>query len=376
MNIIKSYIVTNIPADSGTIAAGGGVWGAITGSLSDQTDLHNALGLLEVTPQTADYTLVLTDAFRTVPVNAATTKTVTVPANASVAFPINTVIGVKWETGAVGQPAVAAAVGVTINNTAGNLLVPAATTVGYLKKIGTNEWDFYNGVAGSGSGDVAGPSSALDGAIVLYDGTTGKLIKDSTKVLSTVGGNLAALANPGAVRFLRINADNTVTARTAAEMVTDLLGTRRFVLTGTPPSTSSTSETILGAITIPANTFLANDKIRIKLFLTKVGAVGGLVFDLKVNTTEVLAGATDIGTLGTVAGNLSIPFQREIFVKASNSSLVFPAATQVANDDIVVSTICTTLTTDWTVQQVIFVAVDLAAADTITTSFFDIEIIR
>jgi hypothetical protein len=40
--------------------------------------------------------------------------------------------------------------------------------------------------------------------------------------LTTVGTNLATLPNPSAVRFLRINADNTVTARTAAEMVSDL----------------------------------------------------------------------------------------------------------------------------------------------------------
>jgi hypothetical protein len=47
---------------------------------------------------------------------------------------------------------------------------------------------------------------------------TASLITDST----TVGQNLVKLPNPSAVRFLRINADNTVTARTAAEMVTDL----------------------------------------------------------------------------------------------------------------------------------------------------------
>jgi hypothetical protein len=40
--------------------------------------------------------------------------------------------------------------------------------------------------------------------------------------LTTVGTNLATLANPSAVTFLRVNADNTVTARTAAEMVSDL----------------------------------------------------------------------------------------------------------------------------------------------------------
>jgi hypothetical protein len=39
---------------------------------------------------------------------------------------------------------------------------------------------------------------------------------------TTVGGNLFTLTNPSAVRFIRINADNTVTPRSAADMLTDL----------------------------------------------------------------------------------------------------------------------------------------------------------
>jgi hypothetical protein len=46
--------------------------------------------------------------------------------------------------------------------------------------------------------------------------------KQATIGLTTVGTNLATLANPSAITFLRVNADNTVTARTAAEMVSDL----------------------------------------------------------------------------------------------------------------------------------------------------------
>lgn len=52
---------------------------------------------------------------------------------------------------------------------------------------------------------------------------------------TTVGGNFLGLTNPGAIRFVRINADNTVTARTAAEMRTDLgattVGGNLFTLT-------------------------------------------------------------------------------------------------------------------------------------------------
>lgn len=39
---------------------------------------------------------------------------------------------------------------------------------------------------------------------------------------TTVGGNLFTLTNPGAIRFVRLNADNTVSSRTAAEMLSDI----------------------------------------------------------------------------------------------------------------------------------------------------------
>lgn len=78
------------------------------------------------------------------------------------------------------------------------------------------------GSGGGGTGDVVGPASALNNSVVLYDGTTGKLLKDSGKVLTTVGGNILALTNPSAITWLRLNADNTVTSRTAAQTLTDL----------------------------------------------------------------------------------------------------------------------------------------------------------
>jgi hypothetical protein len=46
--------------------------------------------------------------------------------------------------------------------------------------------------------------------------------KQNSIGLTTVGNNLATLPNPSAVRYLRINADNTVAALTLAELKTDL----------------------------------------------------------------------------------------------------------------------------------------------------------
>jgi hypothetical protein len=61
-------------------------------------------------------------------------------------------------------------------------------------------------------GAVVGPASATDNRFALFNGTTGKIIKDAGFAATTVGQNLVSLTNPGAIRFVRINADNTVSS--------------------------------------------------------------------------------------------------------------------------------------------------------------------
>jgi hypothetical protein len=61
-------------------------------------------------------------------------------------------------------------------------------------------------------GAVVGPASSTTNALAVFNGTTGKLIQNSSFVPTTVGGNLINLTNPGAIRFVRINADNTVSS--------------------------------------------------------------------------------------------------------------------------------------------------------------------
>lgn len=91
--------------DSGwaVFAAGGGgggaAWGAITGLLSDQADLQAALDAkaaagIPQNSQSANYTLVLADANKHIlhPSADTTARTMTVPANADVAFPIGTAV--------------------------------------------------------------------------------------------------------------------------------------------------------------------------------------------------------------------------------------------------------------------------------------------
>jgi hypothetical protein len=96
--------------------------------------LFDNIFFLESSEKTADYTLALADLGKVVPFNSTSARTLTVPTNATVAFPIGTVIGVyNMNTGLV---TVAAAGGVTVRN-AGQLEQFREVS---LRKRATNEW--------------------------------------------------------------------------------------------------------------------------------------------------------------------------------------------------------------------------------------------
>lgn len=75
---------------------------------------------------------------------------------------------------------------------------------------------------GGGSGDVVGPSSATDSAFALFDGTTGKLIKDSAKTLTSksdaninsasVSSGTMTLDCTGLVGDVQFNASTSISA--------------------------------------------------------------------------------------------------------------------------------------------------------------------
>jgi hypothetical protein len=102
---------------------------------STQDALVNVRTLIEeTTVRTADYTLALTDAGKVVPVNKVGTGTVTVPLNATVEFPVGTVLYVyNMSSSAL---TVAAAGGVELRNGGALAQYSQAT----LRKRDTNEW--------------------------------------------------------------------------------------------------------------------------------------------------------------------------------------------------------------------------------------------
>jgi hypothetical protein len=152
---ITDIVVSGTPADNEVLAydSGSGDWinqtaseagiaeASHTHTTSDITDIATYVSdnaaprlLTEVTAKTANYTLTIGDLNKVVPFNSASTRTLTVPTDASVAFPIGSVVNIyNLNTGNVN---IVGASGVTVRN-AGALAQYGEVS---LRKRGTNEW--------------------------------------------------------------------------------------------------------------------------------------------------------------------------------------------------------------------------------------------
>ena len=108
---------------------------------SSTSKWKNATGsttLVPVSARAASYTLTLSDAGEAVEITSASATTLTVPPNASVAFPVGTVIEVaRLGAGAV---TVAAGSGVTLQSADGDLGLRVQYSVLSLRKRATDTW--------------------------------------------------------------------------------------------------------------------------------------------------------------------------------------------------------------------------------------------
>lgn len=143
---VNKFDIVYVDANDGSSGGGSSTWGAITGTLSSQTDLQNALNakvdkIITTNRQTASYTLALTDANKLVEMNVATANNLTVPPNASVAFPIGTPIDIS-QYGA-GITTIVAGSGVTIRSANNWFKMNAQYAGASIVKIGTNEWYLF-----------------------------------------------------------------------------------------------------------------------------------------------------------------------------------------------------------------------------------------
>ena len=132
------------PTFTGTAAAPTATQGTATTQLATTAFVDVAVKTLLINTPTASYTLVLADAGKNVRMNVATANTLTIPLNATVAFPIGTQLVFK-QAGA-GQTTLTPISGVTLNSASG-LKTRAQHSGGTLIKVGTNEWDVMGDLA-------------------------------------------------------------------------------------------------------------------------------------------------------------------------------------------------------------------------------------
>ncbi len=157
-----------------------------------------ALGdLRPANAQTTDYTLVLADAGKSVDLNAATAKNVTVPPNASVAFPIGALVEVA-QAGA-GAVTLVAGGGVTIT---GDTVTPGEGGSLLLRKTATNTW--WSSIG------------ALRAGMVITEGKPWWNVESVAELTSAItaavgaGGGLVRVAVPIALGATAVTVPDTV----------------------------------------------------------------------------------------------------------------------------------------------------------------------
>lgn len=95
-------------------------------------------GLVSINTQTDNYSLVLTDLNKIVEINSGTSKTLTIPTNASVAFDIGTRVAIRQA--GTGTVTIAGDVGVTVQSESSAFDLAGQYAMAMLFKIDTNTW--------------------------------------------------------------------------------------------------------------------------------------------------------------------------------------------------------------------------------------------
>jgi len=173
------------------------------------------------------------------------------------------------------------------------------------------------GDAGSGSGDVTGPASSVDSEIVLFDSTTGKLIKRATTtgMLKATSGVLAAASAGTDFNSTRLKLAGS-TSGSATLNAPAIAGTNTYTLppdattlgyrnvpqSGSDKTTSYTLATTdigefvgvgtSGSITIPNSTFAAGDIVSIFNNTT-----GNITITCSITTAYIAGTNTDKDTM-------------------------------------------------------------------------------
>jgi hypothetical protein len=200
-------------------------------------------GPLTINSKTVSYQPVLADGDNNtlIRMNVTGANTLTIPSNGTVAFPIGTTLLIE----SLGdQTTIAPGGGVTLNSSSGNLLSPADYAPFVIVKIGTNEWDVWNGtpptanlLTGSLTATripfASGANTLTDDSGFLFNSTNDVVTVGSLTALTTTTTpaiNLGSFAGDPSILFngsiWYSSTSNAVRARVNGSSVS--LGTSNF----------------------------------------------------------------------------------------------------------------------------------------------------
>ena len=172
--------ISGLPAI--TEPAAGDLYAIVSGGVTSKVSrANNSKIITDSTAKTANYTLTAND--EAIKFNTS---------SGSLTAFLPTAVGIKGKWYSVIKVSASNTLTVepdgseTINGSL-NYAITANNSVITFQSDGSNWFITSIGVQGAGNGDVVGPGSSTDNALVRFDGTTGKLIQNSVATLTDTG---------------------------------------------------------------------------------------------------------------------------------------------------------------------------------------------
>jgi len=225
-----------------------------------------------------------------------------------------------------------AGTGISITNGTGSITV-AATNNGTVTSV-----DVSGGTTGltTSGGPITGSGTiTIAGTLAVANGGTGATTQSGARTglgATTIGSNLFTLTNPGAIRFPRFNADNTVSSLSDSDFRTAIgAGTGNGTVTSVGGTGTVNGITLTGTVTSSGNLTLGGTLSNVSLTTQVTG------------TLPVANGGTGITSFGTgVATWLGTPSSANLAAavtdETGSGSLVFATSPTLVTPTLGVAT--------------------------------------